>query len=288
MALAQYSDTYWFPTGTLAASVPARVFQHNTNTLATLWSDAGGTVPLANPVSTSAGGVLEFWAEEGRYWVHIDSEAFEIAVGSAAQTATQQDITNHTGAADPHADRAYADGKFATIVVVNTLTGTVTTLSGQVANLDMWVQDALARVAAIEQGTAFLAGAHYVGPVDISGASLTIVDGQLIVDSSGTGINAVDRGGTANFGAYVWRTAGVDRWAWQQISGSQDLLLTDSANGIEVMRAAPNAGQAMLGFLGATPVARQAVTGSRAGNAALASFLQALDTVGLIDDQTTA
>ena len=221
MALAQYSDTYWFPTGTLAASVPARVFQHNTNTLATLWSDAGGTVPLANPVSTSATGVLEFWAEEGRYWVHIDSEAFEIAVGALAQTATQQDITNHTGASDPHADRAYADGKFATIVAVNTLTGTVTTLSGQVASLDTFVQDALNRVAAIEQGTAVLTAVN---------TSLLNVASKHTLDGTGD----------------------------------------------------------KLGFHGVPAIARQTINGSRGGNAALASLLTALATLGLVTDSTTA
>jgi hypothetical protein len=42
-----------------------------------------------------------------------------------------------------------------------------------------------------------------------------------------------------------------------------------------------------LGFHGAPPVSRQAVTGSRADGSALASLLTALDTLGLIDDQTT-
>lgn len=104
MALAQYSELFWFPTGALAAGVPARVFQHQTNTLATLWADSGGTVPLTNPLQTSGTGRLEFWAEEGRYWVHIDSEAFEIAVGAGAQPATQQDIADE----EARADAAYA------------------------------------------------------------------------------------------------------------------------------------------------------------------------------------
>lgn len=115
MALAQYSELFWFPSGELAASVPARVFQHQSNTLATLYADGAGTTPLANPLQTSGTGRLEFWAEEGRYWVHIDSEAFEIAVGTAAQPATQQDILDEEARADAayapltHADR-HADG----------------------------------------------------------------------------------------------------------------------------------------------------------------------------------
>jgi hypothetical protein len=42
------------------------------------------------------------------------------------------------------------------------------------------------------------------------------------------------------------------------------------------------------GFFGAAAVARPTVTGSRGGNAALASLLTALDALGLITDSTTA
>lgn len=42
-----------------------------------------------------------------------------------------------------------------------------------------------------------------------------------------------------------------------------------------------------IGFWGATPVIRQTVTGSRGGNAALASLLTKLATEGLILDSTT-
>jgi len=80
VAIAQYTDTFWFPNGTLAAGVVARVFNHSTNTLATLWQDAAGTIPQANPLTTSAAGVITFWANEGSYWLHLDTESFEITV----------------------------------------------------------------------------------------------------------------------------------------------------------------------------------------------------------------
>ncbi|MCK5614624.1 right-handed parallel beta-helix repeat-containing protein [Candidatus Pacearchaeota archaeon] len=44
----------------------------------------------------------------------------------------------------------------------------------------------------------------------------------------------------------------------------------------------------MLGFYNTSAITQPAVTGSRAGNAALASLLTGLDNLGLIDDQTTA
>lgn len=45
---------------------------------------------------------------------------------------------------------------------------------------------------------------------------------------------------------------------------------------------------ASIGFLGASPIARPSVTGSRGGNAALASLLTALANLGLITDSSTA
>ena len=43
-----------------------------------------------------------------------------------------------------------------------------------------------------------------------------------------------------------------------------------------------------VGFYNVTPASKQAVTGSRGGNAALASLLTALSTIGLITNSSTA
>lgn len=86
MALTRYQKKYWFPNGVLAANLPAAVFPEDSNLLAPIFSDIIGT-PLANPTTTDGAGVLTFWAEEGKYWVHIDTEAFAIDVGMSEEEA---------------------------------------------------------------------------------------------------------------------------------------------------------------------------------------------------------
>lgn len=87
MALAQYSESYWFPSGILAQNVPASVFPEGSSALASLWADSAGTVPLPNPLDTDGFGVLSFFATVGRYWVHIDTETFPIDVGMSQEQA---------------------------------------------------------------------------------------------------------------------------------------------------------------------------------------------------------
>lgn len=87
MALAEYNKLVWFPSGELARNVPARVFPENSNVLAPLFTDATGTTPAPNPISTTAGGQLVFWVEEGEYWIHMDSESIEVTVPDVSSSA---------------------------------------------------------------------------------------------------------------------------------------------------------------------------------------------------------
>jgi len=100
VALAHYRAKFWFPTAEIAPNITARVFLHDTNVFAPLYTDATGTVPQPNPTRTDAQGFVDFWAEEGQYWLHIDSEAFEISVGGSGQNATEQWVLAQISAHD--------------------------------------------------------------------------------------------------------------------------------------------------------------------------------------------
>lgn len=120
MALVQYSDLYWLPDGSLAANTAAVVFPQHSNAFAPIYSDGIGT-PLANPTSTDGAGFLTFWAEEGKYWVHMDSEAFLIDVG-----LSEEDADLSTGVASG----GELDQATATSITINALVGYVVDNNG--------------------------------------------------------------------------------------------------------------------------------------------------------------
>lgn len=156
------------------------------------------------------------------------------AIGAETAGTAASAVSTHAGGSDPHSDRAYADNKFATLTDFSALNGTVNSLSGSVTNLDVFVNDCLVRVAAIEQGTAYLNGGHFTAPVDIS-------EGGLTVTSSGTAIIVLNRGTPSNFGGFALTTGTVERWAVQMLNdGTNDLFITDTANGVHAMHVTPH------------------------------------------------
>jgi hypothetical protein len=84
------------------------------------------------------------------------------SAGSDPITIAQSQVTGLTVALDAKAATTYVDSTFAT-------QSTVTTIGG-------FVTDCLNRVAAIEQGTAFLAGLNVDGNAQVSNGNLTVTD----------------------------------------------------------------------------------------------------------------
>lgn len=89
-------------------------------------------------------------------------------------------------------------------------------------------------------------------PSYATGTTRVLDGGVLDITSGGTSINGVDRGAVTNFAAYVLRTAGADRWSLQLTNDStNDVRLTDSANGNTALTAEARATAANLQLLSA-------------------------------------
>jgi len=95
--------------------------------------------------------------------------------------------------------------------------------------------------------------------------------------------------GSANLGAFV--SGGANGFVTGSVVGDTGLLFTAGKNfflGAAAKTAVFRASETGLGFYGTAPQAKAEVTGSRGGNAALASLLEKLATVGLISNGTSA
>lgn len=123
--------------------------------------------------------------------------------------------------------------------------------------------------------------AFQVGGSDAGNTSLS-----LMLENAGGKVSLVVVGAATNF----WSTSVLGdvgiRWDADQVLGfigGGDLI--GSISGAGAWTIAPAAGT--LGFFAGTPAAKQTVTGSRGGNAALASLLSALAAYGLITDSSS-
>lgn len=80
MALAPYTESYWYPDESFAVGVTYHVFPRLSNIHAALFQDQAGTIPLPNPGTTAAGGVISFFVDNGDYWLHISGQSFYVIV----------------------------------------------------------------------------------------------------------------------------------------------------------------------------------------------------------------
>jgi hypothetical protein len=101
---------------------------------------------------------------------------------------------------------------------------------------------------------ATLIGAEVVTATSLAAGTTRVLDrSELTIGGGGSAVNATDRGATTNFAAYVLRTAGADRWALQMVNNStNDVRLTDSANGNVVLVAESRATNTNVQLLSAT------------------------------------
>lgn len=130
MALQRYMKRFWFPNNAPAANIEARVFFEDTNAFVPLFTDATGTVPLSNPTATDGAGVLTFWAQEGQYWLHLDSESFLIDVGMSQEQADLSTGIASGGELDIATSTSLTINAFVGYVVDNVLlTSTVPTIT---------------------------------------------------------------------------------------------------------------------------------------------------------------
>jgi hypothetical protein len=178
-------------------------------------------------------------------------------------------------------------------------------------------QDQITGLAAALAALAPLAGATFTGTVTVSNAAFNVTGYTTLAGGQANGNWAIF-GNLSAFGtgkAYRFRTDGssldleatgvdliVSNWSGTNFDGTQRSYMRFAANAlasqwagkVEFVDALYGTAQHTLdgtgnqvGFFGATPASKPTVTGSRGGNAALASLLTALATLGLITDGTT-
>lgn len=129
------------------------------------------------------------------------------------------------------------------------------------------------------------------GPLAIDADGVSIGDGGLTVDG---GLSAEEYpfsltdGGGAVIGGDGDGNATVDSTAVVNLGISANTINIGTGSNVSVNGGLIQTTNDSLAFFGATPIARTSVTGSRGGNAALASLLTNLALLGLITDSTTA
>ncbi len=137
-------------------------------------------------------------------------------------------------------------------------------------------------------------GQVFLGP---DSALTNSVQDQVIIRHNTSGTPAAGLGSGVRVELETSTTtntqAGRIRWHWTVVTHASrtargTLSANDSGGERDCIMWEGSGTAAMVGFYGTAPIAKPAPTGSRGGNAALASLLTALANLGLITDSTSA
>jgi len=217
------------------------------------------------------------WAENG---VHIDGANSDWVTPSLGATYRIGSLRLGQGAGISFSDGYTAATTGVTIHgVVKGATGSTSgvlelgiddaTYGVRLKSLDGSATDARDVLVESARNLHLYANAGTLTGIDISGANT-----HITCKVNGTGAGA----------GYTWSTGGVNRVT---IAGGGLFTTSYGADLGGAVRVAL-ATSATVGFYGSTGATQQTVTGSRGGNAALASLLTALASLGLIVNSTTA
>lgn len=217
-------------------------------------------------------------------------------VGADPAGTASSAVSAHVAATDPHGDRVDAAGKYVPLTdprLTNARTPTTHASTHASGGSDPIT------AAAIGALTQALADLRYLLQTGGSISGTLSIAGLLSL-AAGATATAVAAGNVA-YGTLVsgdgfdrHRIYGDGKQEWGPGNAARDTNLYRSA--ADTLRTDDNLIVALalrhlgstLGFYGATAVAKPTVTGSRGGNAALASLLTSLSTLGLVTDSTTA
>lgn len=231
-----------------------------------LTQDVGSTLPAAATANAAA------------------AESAGIAA-SAAQSTASAALTN-AATAQGAADAAQ-------------VTANAALLAATPGGVDTSVQIGSAGAFAGFSTFTYVSGSNTLSVGHITGSALAMTiqpmtptaadDGGALTLQARTATGTAKNGGgvVIQAGGSSSGTAGGITLTPGAAAGGNGAISLKSVAGGDALVILDNGAASKIGLFGATPVVRQTVTGSRAGNAALASLLTALATLGVVVDSST-